>query len=145
MNTNELNDSSSNNASLDLINIGMGLGGVTSGGDLSSSSSSSSTGVAVNASTTMSSQFSIGHLMKSHTPPPAMPNSGSLMPSNQMLNTPNNLQQQFKSQAAAMSSSASSTSKSASKKRKIDDIGIENISDSENSSSGSNSSSKLFI
>ena len=136
MNTNELNDSSSNNASLDLINIGMGLGGVVAnGGDLQSSAP-------VNPSSTMSNQFSIGNLMKSHTPPPPMPSTASLMSSSQMLNTPNNLQQQFKQQTANMSSSSS---KSASKKRKLDDLGIENISDSENSSSGSNSSSNLNI
>jgi hypothetical protein len=138
MNTNELNDSSSNNASLDLINIGMGLGGVVAnGGDLQLSTP-------VNSSSAMSNQFSIGNLMKSHTPPPPMPSAASLMSTSQMLNTPNNLQ--FNSQTAKMSSTtSSSTSKSASKKRKLDDLGIENISDSENSSSGSNSSSNFQI
>lgn len=117
MNTNELNDSSSQNASLDLINIGMGLGGVPQQQDLQQLQPSQ-----------LANQFSIGNLMKSHTPPPPLP-------SIPQLNTPNNLLQH----------NLKPNTKSASKKRKLEDLGLENISDSENSSSGSNSSSKFRV
>lgn len=124
MNANELNDSASNSTSLDLINIGMGLGGVVVAAPEQNTHS--------NAPTSIPNQFSIGNLIKSHTPPPPLPPQSNLIP---QLNTPNNLQQHMKQQQ--LQQQQQSTNKSASKKRKLEDLGLENISDSENTTSGS--------
>ena len=132
MNTNELNDSESTTG-LDLSSInvmGMGLAGVDTSATASSLGSSS--------------QYPNQPLMKQGqpdfpqrtTPPPGIqpPSSSSTGSSSSLSNTPSN-------NGSLLNPSQS---KSSSKKRKLDDLGIENISDSEGSSSSASNSSGIL-
>lgn len=146
MNTNELSDAE-NTTGLDLSSInvmGMGLAGVDSSATVSSLGSSS--------------QYPNQPLMKQHsqpdysqqqqqqqqpqrtTPPPGVlppPSSSSTGSSSALNNTPAN-------NHSSGIINPNQQSKSSSKKRKLDDLGIENISDGEGSSnSASNSSGNL--
>lgn len=143
MNTNELNDAE-NTTGLDLSSInvmGMGLAGVDSSATASSLGSSS--------------QYPSQPLMKQHsqsdysqqqqqqpqrtTPPPGIlppPSSSSTGSSSALNNTPAN-----NNSSGIIINPNQQQNKSSSKKRKLDDLGIENISDGEGSSNSASNSS----
>jgi hypothetical protein len=134
MNTNELNDTE-NTASLDLSSInvmGMGLAGVDSSAGASALGSSSQY-----PNQPMKSEFQPPpqqNPQQRTTPPPILPPPPTSSSTGSSSTTPNN-------------QNNPNQSKSSSKKRKLEDLGLENISDSEGSSSNSasNSSSNLYF
>lgn len=140
MNTNELNDSE-NTASLDLSSInviGMGLGGVDSSATASSSIGSSSQQYQPQANNLMkgnNSEYSHNSPGPILPPPPSSSATGSSSGSSNSQNLNNSSNQMLGKPA-----NGPNGQKSASKKRKLDDLGLENISDSEGSSASSNPS-----
>lgn len=141
MNTNELNDSE-NTASLDLSSINvinMGLGGVDASASASAIGSSSqyqnNNNPGVVDPNGLMKHVSADNFPRNSPPQNLPPPSSSATGSSSGNSNSNN------NNNAVNNNNPMNQSKSSSKKRKLEDLGLENISDSEGSSNTSNSSS----